>query len=284
MSTRTIAIAAAWTILSTAAALAHPGIGIVQDRHGNVFYTDLKQIWKITPDGKKSVVVPNVHSHELSIDADGNLYGEHLWYEGDKTGKWGHRVWRLSADGKLADIIPAHEGFQSDYSFVRDAAGNLYWADRDQSQILKRTPDDKIAVHAKAEFHDIRWMTATPDGTLYLIDAGNLRRITPAGEVSTVVAKLSSKNPPPRAVTDKHYHMGLWTDAEGSVYVAVSEERLALKIGPKGDTAVIARTSWPWAPSGGLFDPQGNLWLLEYSVTNDVRVRRIDRNGKATKF
>jgi hypothetical protein len=32
---------------------AHPGVGIVQDSRGNVFYTDAKQVWRITPDGKK---------------------------------------------------------------------------------------------------------------------------------------------------------------------------------------------------------------------------------------
>lgn len=31
---------------------AHPGIGIVMDSKGNVFYTDLKQVWKIDPLGK----------------------------------------------------------------------------------------------------------------------------------------------------------------------------------------------------------------------------------------
>ena len=33
----------------------HPGVGIVMDRHGNVFYTDLVQVWMITPDGRQSV-------------------------------------------------------------------------------------------------------------------------------------------------------------------------------------------------------------------------------------
>src|SRR5262245_19545380 len=80
---------------------AHPGVGIVQDSRENVFYTDLKQVWKIAPDGTKSVAVAGVHTHELCLDSDDNLYGEHLWYEGDATQKWGHRVWRLKPDGTL---------------------------------------------------------------------------------------------------------------------------------------------------------------------------------------
>ena len=77
--------------------LSHPGIGIVMDSHGNVFYTDLEHVWKISRDGKKSIAVHTVHTHELYIDSADNLYGEHLWYNGEATNTWGHRVWRLTA-------------------------------------------------------------------------------------------------------------------------------------------------------------------------------------------
>ena len=113
-------------MLAGAAAQAHPGVGVVKDNRGNLFFTDLKQVWKIAPDGKKSVAVPNVHTQELCLDAEDNLYGEHLWYEGEATKKWGHRVWCLKRDGTLVDVIPAREGFPRDYSFVRDRAGNMY--------------------------------------------------------------------------------------------------------------------------------------------------------------
>jgi sugar lactone lactonase YvrE len=266
-------------------AQAHPGVGIVQDSRGNIYFTDLRQVWKVTPDGQKSVAVPNVHTHELCLDADDNLYGEHLWYEGDATKKWGHRVWCLKRDGTLTDVIPAREGFLNDDSFVRDRAGNRYWADSDGKTVIKkRSPDGKITTHATAEFRDVRWMTTTPDGTLYLIDAGDLRRVSSDGQVTTVAARLSEHKPPPARAADRHYQMGLWTDAQGSVYVAVAEERLVLKVQADGTTKVFARTSRPWHPSGGVFDRDGNLWLLEYSSTNAVRARRIDRNGTERVF
>ena len=272
-------------LLSAARGQAHPGVGIVQDRRGNVFFTDLEQVWKITPDGRKSVAVPNVHTHELCLDPQDNLYGEHLWYEGDATKKWGHRVWRRQPDGTLTDVIPAREGFLEDYSFVRDRAGNMYWADRGARTVIKkRSPDGRITTHATASFRDVRWMTAQPDGTLFLIDHGDLRRIAPDGKVTTIVAKLSARKPPPAAVRERHYHMGLWTDGGGNVYVAVAGERLVLKVQADGTTTVAARSSWPWAPSGGLRDRNGNLWLLEYNVINKVRVRRIDRSGHERIF
>ena len=43
---------AAAIVLVAASAAAHPGIGIVADSRGNIFYTDLKQVWRIAPDGQ----------------------------------------------------------------------------------------------------------------------------------------------------------------------------------------------------------------------------------------
>ena len=91
-----------FSIISTAKA--HPGIGIVRDSRGNIFYTDLKQVWKISTDGSKTIAVPHVHSHELFIDPSDNVYGEHLWYNGEKLDTWGHYVWCLHANGKYTVI------------------------------------------------------------------------------------------------------------------------------------------------------------------------------------
>jgi sugar lactone lactonase YvrE len=266
---------------ATAGATAHPGIGIVQDSRGNIYFTDLRQVWKVAPDGKKSVAVPGVHTHELCIDAQDNLYGEHLWYEGDATKKWGHRVWRLKPDGSVSDIIPAREGFLRDYSFVRDAGGNMYWAEAGQETVFKkRALDGKITTLATGPFPAVSWLTATPHGTVYFMTAGDLRRPTPDGKITLVASRLTGKTPPPSTVAIRHYHMGLWCDREGSVYVAVAAERLVLRVDAEGKTKVVARSESPWSPSGGMFDRDGNLWLLEYGSGNAVRARRIDREGR----
>jgi hypothetical protein len=262
-------------------AIAHPGVGIVEDSAGNVFYTDLAQVWRIAPDGTKSVAVPGVHTHELCLDAEDTLYGEHVWYEGDATKKWGHRVWKRTKNGAIDDVIAAREGFLTDYSFVRDRKGVMYWADRGEKTVVKkRALDGSIAIHAAGPFRDVRWMTATPEGVVYLVDSGRLLRIADGGAVSTVVGALSERTPPPAKVSDPHYQGGLWVDSRGFVYVAVSEERLVLEVRPDGSTRVAARSPLLWAPYGGMVDRKGNLWLLETSVINAVRVRRIGKDGK----
>lgn len=259
-------------LLAAAPLLAHPGIGIVTDSRGNLFYTDLEQVWRIAPDGRKSVAVPHVHTHELALDAADNLYGEHLWYEGEATNRWGHYVWRRSPDGRVEKVIPPTAGFLTNYSFVRDRSGTMYWADR--SQIMKRLPDGRIAVHARAAFRDVRWLAATPDGVVYVIDGANLLRVAPNGAVTTLARSLSRRSALRPNADERHLLFGIWTDRGGNVYVADFAQARVLRVTQAGKVTAVATSSWPWSPTGGVFAPNGDLWLLEASITNQVRVRR----------
>ena len=269
-------------------ASAHPGVGIVLDRKGNVFYTDLKQVWKISPDGRKAVAVRNVHTHELYIDNFDNLYGEHLRYEGGSTDRWWHRVWKLSHDGTLIDLIPDRQGFLDDYNdfqFVHDAQGNFFWAARgDTTFIRRRSPDGTVITIAAAKFRDVRWMTATADGTVFLTDLYDLVRVTPDGIVKTIARGLASWNVNRLTGPDRHAIMGLWTDARENVYAAVFADHAVKKIQPDGRVTTVVHSKSPWSPTGGLVAPNGDLWILECSATNAVRVRRIGPAGQVRIF
>ena len=85
---------------------AHPSVSLIMDSRGNVYYSDLKHVWKIDVHGKKTVVVHNVHTHELYLDKDDNLFGEHLWYNGETANTWGHYIWKLTINGTLEQIKP----------------------------------------------------------------------------------------------------------------------------------------------------------------------------------
>jgi ribosomal protein L32E len=278
-----MAMVIASSLLIGALTHAHPGVGIVMDSKGNVYYTDLKHVWMISPDGKKSIVVRNVHTHELMVDADDNLYGEHLWYEGDATGKWGHRVWRRSPDGTVADIIPARRGFLHDYNdfhFVRDRSGNMYWADRgDTSHVRTRSHEGVVTTLVSAPFRNIRWMTVSPAGTVYLVDLHDLVQILPNGTVRTVARNLAERRRSFVLFTDQHAIMGLWADARDNVYAAVMADREVKRISPDGRVEVVARSGLPYSPTGGLVAPNGDLWILEYADPLAVRVRRINADG-----
>jgi hypothetical protein len=276
-------------VLFAKSVAAHPGVGIVQDSRGNIYYTDLKQVWRITPDGKKSVVVPGVHTHELCLDAEDNLYGEHLWYEGERTDRWGHYVWRRSPDGRIEKILGPRQGFFFDYrdfSFHRDAAGNLYFfvAESGKTRIFKRAPGGEFSDVASAQFNNIRWKSVAPDGTLYVVDfrggwKSHLIRITPDGKVSTMTTELSEFRFSIFGINDQHAVMGLAPDAQGNVYLAVAGNRVVKKVTPAGQVSVVARSAIGWSPTGVLPLPNGDLWILEWGGTFVVRVRHLRPDG-----
>lgn len=253
---------------------AHPPVSVVLDAQGNAYYSDLEQVWKVAPNGTKTIAVPNVHTHELYIDASGNLYGEHLWYEGERTDKWGHYLWRRAPDGKLVKIIPNREGFPRDYSFVRDAAGNQYVAGTDRKRIEKIAPNGRKSVVAQG-FSNIRWMISTPNATLYLVDKSDVVRVAPTGAVTRLVGNVSQTSIYRPQISAQHSVMGLWTDRTGNLYVASHSEGKVKRIAPDGKVKVVVDSSGGWSPVGGAFAPNGDLLLLETSPANQVRLRRM---------
>lgn len=116
-------------------------------------------------------------------------------------------------------------------------------------------------------------------GALFLMDAGDLRRVSPTGTVTTIVTGLTGRGRPASEVGRLNYHMGLWTDGERRVYIAAAAERLVLRV-DGGTVSIVAQSAAPWAPSGGMIDRDRALWILEYDTSNAVRVRRIDRAGQ----
>jgi hypothetical protein len=260
----------AFILCNALAVLAHPSVGVVIDSHGNVYYSDLAQVWRIEPDGTKSVVVPNVHTHELYLDAQDSLYGEHLWYEGERVDKWGHYVWKRAPEGAISMVIPRTEGFLDNYSFARDQAGTMYFAAEPakplRTELRWRTAAGKVSPMARG-FRDIRWIHATPAGTVFLIDDGDIVRVK-GGRVDRLATKLAPRG-------ERHALMGLWSDGAENVYVADSANREVKRITPEGRVTTFARSRFPWTPTGGTFAKNGDLWLLEWSVMNGVRVRKV---------
>lgn len=268
-------------LIVSVSCVAHPGVGIVMDSKGNVFYTDTEKVWRIDLSGRKSVVIPNVHTHELYLDANDNLFGEHLWYEGSGD-KWGHYIWRYSALGKLEKIKPDTEGFRNEYSFVRDHVGNMFWANRDKDcqqviQIDSRMNKRKVSDDC---FENIRWMYANKKGELLFMDFQDLVKINKQGNVNRVAGKIANKEWTRSNIDNQNAVFGVWDDAQGNMYAAVTRSRVVKKFDMSGKEQIAIQTSAPWAPTGGLVSPSGDLWILECSDTNAVRVERLTKDNR----
>src|SRR5439155_25766851 len=146
-----------------------------------------------------------------------------------------------------------------------------YLADRAHEDAIRvRQPNGVTRVLARGKFRDIRWMTVSPEGTVYFIDTLDLIRVMPDGRIATVARNLSDVNVLRIWIGSRHRLMGLWLDGRGNVYVADHAGGNVKRVDRNGRAAVVARTPYPWAPTGGTFDRDGNLWLLEYSATNAV--------------
>lgn len=262
---------------------AHPGIGIVMDNEGNVFYTDLIHVWKISPDGTRTIAVKNVHTHELYLDANGDLYGEHEWYEGEATDKWGNYVWCLSKDGVLEKVIPDVEGFLDNTTLIRDLTGNSYWAKKtgNLEVLMKQTSDGRNHQFTDHQFDDIRWMHYSKnDKNLYVVDHLTIKKITPSGTVEVISKELKEDRTPFEGVADRHYIFGLWTDSKLNVYVALYGAGKVKKISSSGNITTVFSSQEGWSPCGGLIDKEGIMWVMEFSKNNVTRVRKIIPNGE----
>ena len=267
-------------ILMSLTVVAHPSVSIVMDSKGNVYYSDLKQVWKIAS-GKKSIVVPGVHSHELFLDEADNLFGEHLWFNGEKANTWSHYVWKLSPNGKIEKVFPETVGFPKEYSFIRDKIGNMFLADRDNKcqKVIRIGKNGAKTKLGDACMENIRWMACTPDGVVYLVDLHDLKEIDLQGHVTNIAESLPDKKMF-QFVDPTHYLSGISLDKELNIYVADYSGRQVKKISKSKQVTVIAETKLPWSPTGSLVAPNGDFWLLENSMTNDVRVEQIRRDGR----
>ena len=87
-------------------------------------------------------------------------------------------MWKLAVNGALERIKPSTTGFPSDYSFVRDDQGRMYWADRENAcqKLIRKNKDGTITKLGDQCFDDIRRITASSDGTIYLMDLFDLKK------------------------------------------------------------------------------------------------------------
>ncbi|MFL6256131.1 MAG: hypothetical protein ACJ74T_14065 [Pyrinomonadaceae bacterium] len=289
--------------LLPAAAIAHPATGIVVDAQGRILFSDLETVWRLDASGRLTVFRPAVrgrHVHELSIDKEGNVYGADITYE-PSTVKWIEAVWRRTPDGRGESYLVAPTAeHPPGISVRRDAEGNTYFVKQDnytnrETLIMKRTAGGEVTTFAggayghadgrgtQARFRSIGGMAFGGDGSLYVTDSGDLRRVGPDGDVRTLAQGLEVQLPDD---TESGYGglMGLAADAGGNVYVADYGRRRVLKVAADGKVTRVVRADAPWSPSGVATTRDGRVLVLEVGFTppnaySGPRVRELLPGG-----
>ncbi len=266
---RRIAVLVAAGFVIAPPASAHPAVGIVVDESGTAFYSDTVHVWAVAAGGAPRIVVRDVHTHELRLDADGALYGEHLVYDG---GRWSHRVWKRAADGTVSDVVPLRPGFLADYrdfGFHRDAGGAIYWIEG-ASPVRLRVKRGALPPETLAElpFENPSWLSVRADGAAFVSEHGLVWRILPGGTPERLPAELSRSR-------DRLAIMGIAALADGTIYVAAYGDRAVRRLGADGQVETIDESSPGWAPTGVAVAPDGAVWVLEATPDNRQRARLL---------
>jgi hypothetical protein len=256
-------------------AMSHPGIGIVKDSKGNIYYTDLERVWKIS-NGKKTVIVPNMHTHELWIDKNDNLFGENLVYMDQGTNRFDHFLWMLSPAGKLDTVVARTRAYvKTDYSLNRDGEGNEFYVkqfgEKDLGHIYWKKAGGNEEKFARADLKDVHWLYPLRDGSVIYVSNNNIYKAR-KNDTARILAQNIGRPDPTFSFMKSPVIYGMWDDEAGNIYVAVYSDQSIRKISADGKVTDVYRSAEHWGPNHGVFDNAGKLWVLETSDKNEVRV------------
>lgn len=264
---------------AVAASLNQPG-GVALDRDGNLIIADTanNRIRRVTPAGTITTIA-------------------------------GNGATATSGDNGPAVLA----SLNSPGSVAFDPAGNLYFTQSSDSRIRTVSAAGTIRTiaggarsgfsgdggpAAAAALAGPRGLAFDAAGNLYFCDAGNrrIRKITPAGVISTVAGNSSSGfsgNGGPALSASLSFPVGLAVDRTGNLYIADQTGQRVRKVAPdgiittaagngiqgfSGDGGPAASASLAF-PVGVAVDASGNLFIAEQ--TNN-RVRKVSPSGTIT--
>ncbi|MGH2584934.1 MAG: protein kinase domain-containing protein [Dehalococcoidia bacterium] len=238
----------------------------------------------------------------LALGADGTLY---------VADQHNHRVRAISPAGAVSTVADLSAGGQAPedqlVGVAVDGAGVVYFIDRQNHLVYKVAPGGSPTVLAgsgrwgfadgvgtQASFASLGGIAVDAAGAIYVTDEDNhaLRRITPAGEVSTVAG-----SPKPGfadglgTAAQFSYPVGVAADAAGTLYVADAGNHAIRRITPTGDVTTLAGTGEPgFADGPGRQARFNNPWAVTVDGAGNVyvadkqnhRIRRIAPDGMVT--
>ncbi|MBI4462528.1 MAG: hypothetical protein HY653_06460, partial [Acidobacteria bacterium] len=292
--------------------------GLAVDGQGQFYFCDITRdrVWKLDREGKLHLLLTETHCHALMLGYDGNVYGEDIGAEGSsRRGETGVSLWKLTPQGEQRFLLPPTTEPDPSVWIVRDPEGNTYaWkgnpSAKSKSQILKRTPSGSVSVLAGSEwgntdgrgpdakFGNVGGMAVAPDGTLYVADEGNLRRVEPDGTVTTLARGLLSTDTGglPGYGGLFNHSLGVAVDAQNNVYVVDFRNRRILKRTPEGSVTTLAQSTgianaltnsaWGWRPTG-IAITANEIYLMEdwplprlaADLVGSPRIRKAHPNG-----
>jgi sugar lactone lactonase YvrE len=219
---------------------------------------------------------------------------------------WTAHVTTIAGDGSPIVREGKQSGFSDPFGVAIADDGTIYVADAGESnRIRKITPDGNVTtlaggnegfadgVGASAAFNTPSALALGPDGNLYLADTGNnrIRRITPAGQVSTVAGDgTAGYIDGPAAKAQFNGPIGLTVSGAGDIYVADTYNDVIRMITTQGEVTTIAGGGTPGFADGeqkvARFDTPSGIIATDSSLivadTGNRCLRKVSAEGSVT--
>lgn len=297
--------------------------GIAVDRAGNVYAANRLTVRKITPAGVVSTLDGPAGAIDTSLPTgDGYARGVATDNVGNVYVSDDSTIRKITPAGAVstlagmpliagsADGLGAAVTFNGPEGIASDREGNVYVADKSNRTIRKITPAGLVSTLAGKAGVDgdtdgsgaaarFGWlggaggMAADSAGNVYVADGSSIRKITPAGLVSTLAGKVivfygedfSADGTGAAARFDAP--QGVATDSVGNIYVADTYNHTIRKVtqagvvttlagtaritGSANNSGAAARFNRPW---GIATDRAGNVY-----VTDNYTIRKITPAG-----
>jgi len=204
-----------------------------------------------------------------------------------------------SGVGGFNDAFGAAAQFDSPFGIAVDSAGFVYVADAGNNRIRKITPEGDVTTlagstvpsggyvdgpGATAEFTSPQAIAVDSDGFVYVGESDRIRKITPAGEVSTLAGGYGYVDGPGVDARFKNIG-GVAVDSMGTIYVADIYNTRIREITPAGFVTTLAgsgefgfadgtRTGAQfYTPRGVAVDSSGDVYVAD---SGNHRIRKIE--------
>lgn len=295
----------------------HP-IGLATDSFGNIYVADTwnHKIRKITPAGVVITLAGSIqgfadgpgvaakfnYPQGVATDASDNIY---------VADSGNNKIRKITPSGVVstlagsdlqgfADGTVASAQFNQPIGVATDALGNVYVADQFNHKIRKISQTGVVTTLAgsmqgfadgtgtAAQFNNPIGIATDISGNVYVGDILNykIRKITPAGIVSTLAGSTQGFTDGIGAVAQFYYPFGIATDAYGNVYVADNNNNKIRKISPTGVVTTLAGSTPGFAdgtggtaqfsnPIGVATDTQGNIYISNFADFGNHNIRKI---------
>jgi Gluconolactonase len=240
------------------------------------------------------------------VDAQGNIY---------VVDHGNTRIRKITPAGMVSTFAGSTVGFKdgqgaaAQFKYPQgiciDTQGNLYVTDSENFRIRKITPSGLVSTFAgsgvagqadgtgiNAQLALPRGMCIDTQGNIYFIDLHRIRKITPAGVVTTVAGSTQGYANATGTAAQFSYPLGICADAQGNLYVTDSYNDKIRKITAAGVVTTLAGSTTGYLdgpgstaqfnlPAGITIDSTGHLFVAD-QLTH--KIRRISPEGVVSTY